>query len=79
MDFTSKINETLPDPPLGIDIELDIFPHIPVTLALVGLVITSITFLAYLSYTPKIDVRAPAFTSDTTPFIGSWGFYKRRW
>ena len=79
MDFTSKMNETLLDLPLGLDINLDIFRHSPVMLALVGLVTSSLTFLAYLSYTPKIDLRAPAFTSDTTPFIGSWGFYSRRW
>ena len=73
MDFTSK------DTPLRMDMKLDIFQQSPVSLALVGLVVTLITFLAYLSYTPKIDLKAPAFTSDTTPFIGSWGFYSRRW
>lgn len=79
MDFTSKINQTSTDLPSGMDMKLDIFPHSPVTLTLVGFATTFITFLAYLSYTPKIDLKAPAFTSDTTPFIGSWGFYSRRW
>ena len=79
MDFTSKTNVISTDIPSGMDTKLDIFQQSPVSLALVGLVTTFITFLAYLSYTPKIDLKAPAFTSDTTPFIGSWGFYSRRW
>ena len=79
MDFTSTINMNLTDYPLKMDTEIDSFQQFPVSLALVGFVSTFATFLAYLSYTPKIDSKAPAFTSDTMPFIGSWGFYSRRW
>lgn len=52
----------------------------PVTLWIAGFIaIASIVFLGYLSYTPRVDKRAPAFTSDTTLFIGSWSYFKRRW
>ncbi|KAF1952292.1 putative cytochrome P450 [Byssothecium circinans] len=37
-----------------------------------------ISLLAYMSYTPKVDKRAPAFTSDTVPFIGSWNFFFKK-
>ncbi len=79
MDFNSKSNMTSTDLPLGMNLNSDIFQPSPVSLGLVSFTAIFITFLAYLSYTPKIDKRAPAFTSDTALFIGSWGFFKRRW
>lgn len=48
------------------------------TLGLSGLVTIFLSFLAYLSYTPKVDPRAPAFTKDTVPFIGSWRFFTQK-
>ena len=83
MDFTSNITskiEMTSDSYLhGPNPTSDILQQSPVTLGLTGFVASLITFLAYLSYTPKIDKRSPAFTSDKTPFIGSYGFYSRRW
>jgi hypothetical protein len=48
------------------------------TLGLSGLVTMCLGLLAYLSYTPKVDPRAPAFTKDTVPFIGSWRFFTQK-
>lgn len=48
------------------------------TFGLSGLVTLCLGFLAYLSYTPKVDPRAPAFTKDTVPFIGSWRFFTQK-
>lgn len=71
MDFTSKINLA------WMDLHSDHLQS-PVTLGLAGFVATLISFLAYLSYTPRVDKRSPAFTSDTVPFVGSWGFFTRK-
>ncbi|KAM0794057.1 cytochrome P450 [Usnea florida] len=38
-----------------------------------------ISYLAYLSYTPKFNRKSPAFTTDTVPLIGSWGFMTRKY
>ena len=38
-----------------------------------------ISFIAYLAYTPRVDKRSPDFTTDKLPFIGSWGFFTRKW
>lgn len=35
-------------------------------------------FLMYLSYTPDLDKRAPAFTKDALPLIGSWNFFVQK-
>ncbi|EED18907.1 cytochrome P450, putative [Talaromyces stipitatus ATCC 10500] len=50
----------------------------PVTISLAGLLATLISLLAYMSYSPPIDKRSPAFTSDTVPFIGSWRFFTQK-
>jgi hypothetical protein len=31
-----------------------------------------------VSYTPKVDPKAPAFTKDTVPFVGSWRFFTQK-
>jgi hypothetical protein len=48
------------------------------TLGLSGLVTMCLGLLAYLSYTPKVDPKAPAFTKDTAPFVGSWRFFTQK-
>ena len=50
----------------------------PVSLGLAGFMATFISFLAYLSYTPRVHKKSPAFTSDTVPFIGSWRFFTHK-
>lgn len=47
----------------------------PRTAALATFLSIFASVLAYLSYTPKIDGRAPALTTDAVPFIGSWNFF----
>lgn len=79
MDFNSKPNETSTQLPLEMNLNSVTFQQSLVSLGLAGFVATLITFLAYLSYTPKVDKRSPAFTSDTALFIGSWGFFTRKW
>lgn len=46
-----------------------------VTAALTVLVST----LAYLIYRPAVHPQSPAFTSDTIPILGSFGFVSRQW
>ena len=48
------------------------------TFGLSGLITVCLGLLAYLSYAPKVDPRAPAFTKDTVPFIGSWRFFTQK-
>ena len=48
------------------------------TFGLSGLITLCLGFLAYLSYTPKVDPRAPTFTKDTVPFIGSWRIFTQK-
>ena len=47
----------------------------PQTAALATVLCIVLSGLAYLSYTPKIDSRAPALTTDAVPLIGSWNFF----
>lgn len=75
MDLTS--NMTSSHPLLGIQLVSHDFQS-PLTLGLAGFMTTLFSFLAYLSYSPKIDKKAPAFTSDTVPFIGSWRFFTQK-
>ena len=51
----------------------------PVTLGLASIVAAVISFVAFLSYTPKIDKKSPAFTPERTPFVGSLGFLTKQW
>ena len=75
MDFTSNMTSA------KLLSEMDLSSQdfqAPVTLGLAGFVATFLSFLAYLSYSPKVDPKAPAFTSDTVPFIGSWRFFTEK-
>ncbi|KAH8703353.1 putative cytochrome P450 [Talaromyces proteolyticus] len=51
----------------------------PVTVYLTGIFTFFLAFLTYLSYTPSVNKKSPVFTSYTTPFIGSWGFFTEKW
>ncbi|KAK3327033.1 hypothetical protein B0T19DRAFT_441059 [Cercophora scortea] len=72
MDFTSKINTTLPE--TG-----DAFIQSPVTLGLTAVVVAFFSLLAFVSYAPKVHKQSPAFTTDTLPILGSTGFTTRQW
>ena len=57
--------------------EVDLNPHdlqSPVTWGLAGFIATVISFLAYLSWSTKVDERSPQFTSDKILFTSSWRF-----
>ncbi|KAF3763196.1 cytochrome P450 [Cryphonectria parasitica EP155] len=49
-----------------------------ITAGLSSITAILVTFLAYLSYTPKVDKNSPAFTTDTLPFVGSWRFLTQK-
>ncbi|KAI1378720.1 putative cytochrome P450 [Hypoxylon crocopeplum] len=57
---------------------LDLDGFQPATAALTALMAFFVSSLAYLSYTPTVDKRAPAFTTDVVPFIGSWSFFTQK-
>ncbi|KAJ3493732.1 hypothetical protein NLG97_g4548 [Lecanicillium saksenae] len=40
--------------------------------------VASLVVLLYMSATPKVDKKAPAFTSNATPLIGSWNFFTQK-
>ncbi|KAG5986352.1 hypothetical protein E4U43_005552, partial [Claviceps pusilla] len=44
----------------------------PTALGLATLVTSLAVLLVYLAYTPHVDPRAPEFTTDTTPLIGTF-------
>ena len=73
----STLNMTSTHPLSGIDMISHDF-HSPLTLGLAGFIATLFSSLAYLSYSPKVDKKSPAFTSDTVPFIGSWRFFTQK-
>jgi hypothetical protein len=75
MDFTSNMTST--NLLSGIDLNSHDFQS-PVTLGLAGFIATFISFLAYLSYSPGVDKKSPAFTSDTVLFVGSWRFFTQK-
>lgn len=70
MSFTSRINMTTT--------ELDIVQW-PLTVGLSTFAAVFLSFLAFLAYTPTVHKKSPAFTSDTSPFIGSFGFGTDPW
>lgn len=72
-----QINATAKALEPNIDLDSEQFRTF-MTLGLAGFIGVLMSFLAYLSYSPKIDIKAPAFTKDTVPFIGSWGFFSRK-
>ncbi|CZT15472.1 uncharacterized protein RCC_01329 [Ramularia collo-cygni] len=51
----------------------------PVKLGVTTAITALVSFLAYQAYRPSVDKRSPAFTSDTLPIIGSFGFVTRQW
>jgi hypothetical protein len=69
-------NSTLPAQMASLD--LDIFQSSSATLGLGALLATFMSFLAFLSYTPRIDKRAPVFTKHTYPLIGAANFIWRK-
>ncbi|KAK4234363.1 cytochrome P450 [Achaetomium macrosporum] len=74
MDFASPINITLADTGYSA------YSQNPVAVGLTSLVTALVGLLAYLSYTPSVDKKAPALlTTGTTPFIGSFEYLQRQW
>lgn len=51
----------------------------PLTVGLSTLAAALVGFLAFLSYTPAVHENSPAFTSNTSPLIGSIGFGTDPW
>lgn len=87
MNFTSNINTTLtgPDIPQA-PVILGLLDHLgsdkfqsPLTLTLTAFATAIFSFLAYALHTPSVHKQSPAFTSDTLPIIGSFGFIARQW
>lgn len=75
MDFTLNMTST------SLLSGMELNPHdiqLPVTLVLAGFIAASISFLAYLSYSPRVDKKSPAFTSDTVLYVGSWRFFTHK-
>ncbi|KAF2178413.1 putative cytochrome P450 [Zopfia rhizophila CBS 207.26] len=79
MDLASNVtsNITSPDLPLGTYLDLVLSQSLA-TLGLAGFIATFISFLAYLSYSPRANKKSPAFTSDTVLFLGSWRFFTHK-
>ena len=77
MDFTLNVTSFSDNLLLGVDRNLLSFQS-PMTIGLASVIATFFSFLAYLSYSPRIDKKAPAFTTDTVPFIGSWRFLTQK-
>ena len=75
MDFTSNV--TSDNLLSGVDLASNDFQS-PRTIGLASVIATFFSFLAYLSYSPRIDKKAPAFTTDTVPFVGSWRFFTQK-
>lgn len=50
----------------------------PLTAVMTTFMTAFLSLAAYMSYTPKCDGKAPAFTSDSTPFLGSWNFFFKK-
>lgn len=74
MDFvTPKSNATAPQQNGLMDFQS------PLTIGLSALVAFVFTFLVYVSSSPSIHPKAPAFTSDMTTFLGATGFTTRPW
>jgi hypothetical protein len=51
----------------------------PVTVSITTVFAALVSFLAYQWYRPSVHPRSPAFTKDTLPIIGSFGFVSRQW
>ena len=79
MDSAWKNNIILMDFPQLMHINSKVFELSPTKLGLSALIVSFSAFVAYLAYTPSVDRKAPAFTSDKILFVGSLGFFRRRW
>lgn len=84
MDLASSINETLmgPDvsrPPIIAGFAMSEQFQSPVTMGVTTLLAAMVSFLAYQIYRPSVHKLSPAFTSDTIPILGSFGFVTRQW
>ncbi|RMZ83615.1 hypothetical protein DV738_g927, partial [Chaetothyriales sp. CBS 135597] len=78
-NLTSPItNTTWSDLPGALPFTSHFVLDSPVTTGLAGVTSLVLTFLAYVSYTPKVDPRSPAFTTETYPIIGSWKFFTEK-
>jgi hypothetical protein len=53
--------------------------HSPSSYWLASVFSVLVGFLAYLSYTPRVEGGTPPYTTDKIPFVGSWSFFTRRW
>jgi hypothetical protein len=51
----------------------------PVKLSLTTLAVALFSFLVSALWRPRVHKQSPAFTSDTIPFFGSFGFIVRGW
>jgi hypothetical protein len=51
----------------------------PVTVGAVTILAAILSFLALQLYRPAVHPKSPAFTSDTIPILGSFGFVIRQW
>lgn len=72
---TASVLSSLPTNVAGLDLNpMDLQSpwgaYLPVLMAL--------GFLAYLSYTPRIKGKIPAFTPETYPIIGSYRFFTHK-
>lgn len=70
MDYITKDNTT--------SMDLEGFQS-PVTYGVAAFVAMFFSLLAFVSYAPRTDKRAPKFTADTMPILGSFGFATRQW
>lgn len=84
MESVWKTNETLIGPDVSHSPIIAAFAisdqfQSPVTLGVTTFVTAIISFLAYQIYRPPVHKLSPAFTSDTVPILGSFGFVTRQW
>jgi hypothetical protein len=84
MDPGSKLNATsagpiISLPPFVAGFAISDASQSPVALGIVAVVTAVISFLAYKAYRPPVHPLSPAFTKDTLPILGSFGFVARQW
>jgi hypothetical protein len=87
MNTSSKLNETsagpasaaISLPPLIAGWAISNASESPVKFGLVTLLAAFVGFLSYQVYRPSVHKLSPAFTKDTIPIIGSFGFVSRQW
>ena len=72
-----SLNKTTSPNIMGID-PVSLVLESTLSIGLAGFIATFLSFVIYISHSPKIDKKAPAFTSDAFPFIGSWRFFTQK-